>query len=943
MSQPYRFAESINLHVDGRISAADAERQARTAREILNRLRSQPGVILADEVGMGKTFVALSAAVSVTLNDERDRQVVVMVPPSLKEKWPRDFELFRERCLPPELKRLVKAGAADSAVDFLKLLDDEGARRKSILFVTHGAMSKGLTDRWVKLALMQRALKGRHGTDKLKDTLDRRMGGLLRAKSENRDGTGLWRKLLDADPARWLKILQREGIDPEGDDDPHTDDDPVPQLVLDVLSELRAADTAAVYEVLLQIPQRDSKHLDERLKAARQLIQQQLREMWSQCLGRIKTKLTLPLLILDEAHHLKNSETRLASLFRDKDADSDAKELGSGSLAGVFERMIFLTATPFQLGHQELCSVLDRFAGTAWSPSEDGGESAAPFRERMDALRNALDRAQISTAALDQAWGRLRPIDLTVGDQVFATADEWWVEAESGGVLTLAANDVRDRYQAAERDMREAERQLKPWVIRHLKPRQLPAPHESVARRHRWAGGGTAEGAGIGLTGQSILPFLLAARASAHAPASRPVFAEGLASSYEAFLDTRSRNLARQSPGTDADDDLCHEGPELGAQDPAAWHLNELCRILPRGDWRVSASHPKIAGTLEQVLDLWRRGEKVVVFCHYIATGRTLRQVVSRSIREEINLLAARKLGCDVSEAAVELERLGKEFFDTDSRLRAQLDDRVAEIVRAYPNLTTRVSNISDIVRRNFRTPSFLARFFPFGFANERDALDQALSNVDGSGLSFRSIIAGFCHFLSHHCGENDREKYLSTLARVQVGSHVATKTSESYSSEEIDGEEPESLMPNVRLVNGKTSSETRQRLMLAFNTPFYPEVLIASSVLAEGVDLHLNSRHVIHHDLCWNPSTLEQRTGRVDRIGAKAERCGQPIQVSLPYIAETQDEKMYRVVMDRERWFQVVMGENYRLDLRSTEELAERVPFPEAAAKRLAFALNLF
>lgn len=55
--------------------------------------------------------------------------------------------------------------------------------------------------------------------------------------------------------------------------------------------------------------------------------------------------------------------------------------------------------------------------------------------------------------------------------------------------------------------------------------------------------------------------------------------------------------------------------------------------------------------------------------------------------------------------------------------------------------------------------------------------------------------------------------------------------------------------------------SDARQKLMLTFNTPFFPLVLIASSVMAEGVDLHLNCRHVIHHDLCWNPSTLEQRS----------------------------------------------------------------------------------
>src|SRR5690348_2602132 len=56
----------------------------------------------------------------------------------------------------------------------------------------------------------------------------------------------------------------------------------------------------------------------------------------------------------------------------------------------------------------------------------------------------------------------------------------------------------------------------------------------------------------------------------------------------------------------------------------------------------------------------------------------------------------------------------------------------------------------------------------------------------------------------------------------------------------------------------------------------------------------------------------------------------------------QTQDEKMYRVVMDRERWFQVVMGEDYRLDLESTEKLAERVPFPEPAARALVFDLSV-
>jgi len=61
-----------------------------------------------------------------------------------------------------------------------------------------------------------------------------------------------------------------------------------------------------------------------------------------------------------------------------------------------------------------------------------------------------------------------------------------------------------------------------------------------------------------------------------------------------------------------------------------------------------------------------------------------------------------------------------------------------------------------------------------------------------------------------------------------------------------------------------------------------------------------------------------------------------------MPFIGGTQDEKQYRVVMDRERWFQVLMGEEYRTDEFSTERAAERVPLPIAAAGALAFNLSI-
>jgi len=111
---------------------------------------------------------------------------------------------------------------------------------------------------------------------------------------------------------------------------------------------------------------------------------------------------------------------------------------------------------------------------------------------------------------------------------------------------------------------------------------------------------------------------------------------------------------------------------------------------------------------------------------------------------------------------------------------------------------------------------------------------------------------------------------------------------------------------------------------------------------MAEGVDLHRYCRYVVHHDLCWNPSTLEQRTGRIDRIGAKVETAGRSIHLYKPFLAATQDERQFQVVSDRERWFNIVMGAEYADDAASTERQAGRVRLASAVCEDLTFRLEV-
>lgn len=65
--------------------------------------------------------------------------------------------------------------------------------------------------------------------------------------------------------------------------------------------------------------------------------------------------------------------------------------------------------------------------------------------------------------------------------------------------------------------------------------------------------------------------------------------------------------------------------------------------------------------------------------------------------------------------------------------------------------------------------------------------------------------------------------------------------------------------------------SEREQRIRDLIDTEGR-HVLIATDCLSEGVNLQEGFQAVIHYDLAWNPTRHEQREGRVDRFGQKAE-----------------------------------------------------------------------
>jgi hypothetical protein len=88
---------------------------------------------------------------------------------------------------------------------------------------------------------------------------------------------------------------------------------------------------------------------------------------------------------------------------------------------------------------------------------------------------------------------------------------------------------------------------------------------------------------------------------------------------------------------------------------------------------------------------------------------------------------------------------------------------------------------------------------------------------------------------------------------------------------------------------------ESKEEIINRFKEPDGPSILLSSEVGGEGVDLQF-SRVVINYDLPWNPMRLEQRIGRIDRLGQEAEK----VTIWNLLYANTIDARIYQRLYDK-------------------------------------------
>ncbi|MGB8385694.1 MAG: helicase-related protein, partial [Dermatophilaceae bacterium] len=113
-------------------------------------------------------------------------------------------------------------------------------------------------------------------------------------------------------------------------------------------------------------------------------------------------------------------------------------------------------------------------------------------------------------------------------------------------------------------------------------------------------------------------------------------------------------------------------------------------------------------------------------------------------------------------------------------------------------------------------------------------------------------------------------------------------------------------LSPHVRVavLHGGVRREERRRIIAAFRRGEY-DLLLANRVASEGLDFEFCSA-VINYDLPWNPMEIEQRIGRIDRIGQVEEK----IHIVNFYNEETIDERILKRLLERIQIFKSSIGE---------------------------------
>lgn len=275
------------------------------------------------------------------------------------------------------------------------------------------------------------------------------------------------------------------------------------------------------------------------------------------------------------------------------------------------------------------------------------------------------------------------------------------------------------------------------------------------------------------------------------------------------------------------------------------------------------------------------------------AAGRIL-SVAFEGFKAEIDLADLAGLQADLKRRALwdvmrslpELSSLNPDWSDQTLQLLAGPDELVAE--RCIRRILTHTELLAVVCRIDHPFIDLYSLRSARKGDNETDA-DSNLIAVFAELLVQQSRSrAGFNSFQILH----DIATNLDLLIKLNVADayHTSADKLTRYLTAQLNPLSP---------VSGATGENSSNRSPLArkFRMPGYPRILISTDVFQEGEDLHTFCDSIQHYGISASPIALEQKVGRVDRIASMAHRrmvnAGEQyqqhfIQVGYPHIRES-------------------------------------------------------
>jgi hypothetical protein len=592
------------------------------------------------------------------------------------------------------------------------------------------------------------------------------------------------------------------------------------------------------------------------------------------------------LIIVDEAHHYAKLN-RPAQIFA---PDGDLRNYNQGIADGNFRHILALTATPFELTPKEMVNLLAivRADPSELSNIEKGLDIYVKHLDRFFALRQRSPHDPLRAGAV-QHLRHLRDVDaLGTGSEC-----EGLQRLLRRYVIRNTKSQNERRYFLVNKDG-DAYRQDQFDKLDDL--------HERVRRAPLLA-----------FDGPDALFYL-----------------ELRELIQETVEQARERVDRRTFIATDLRQGLSSY-PQIAASALLKRNLESAKRITTLlKSWnnpRSKRLHPKVRALVEVIqaialIEIEKvksgKGEwfsKVLVFNKLIeGTAPQLREEVSRALSPIFDGFLEKLLGqAGLGTTEALQSRIREQARKALESVRERMLDQYAERCKTptqfrHEDLERFVGRplldaYQEMLVRRCQQPLFLLRAVKCGAASLEAAIAVWVTNelVKPVDVALRRIM----------------DQYLSKEAELSMDENGRL---------EIAEQEAVFLLEDCRSVDlvGRydgSNSRDREAHRRNFNDFYNPFVLLVSRVGEEGIDLQKQCRYVIHYDLEWNPAKMEQREGRVDRVGwMERDQLGKVdeeeskfIDVRFMLLKGTYEERIFHTVMLRDQWFQILIGSKRR------------------------------